>query len=299
MLYVLDYANESSSTTNGSDGYHGATCSDPGRPAVTVVLTGRGLTLDEVVRVARLGEPVAIDDEALEHMRMCRDVVERVLAADNEVYGLTTGVGAQKSARVAAGRSDYFNRAMLAQCLVGQGEPVADDVVRATMLRLANGFARGVTGVRPELCELVVSALNDGRHPPIRTIGSIGQADLAPLAELAIGLLAGSGLALAAGEGLAMIDNNAFSTGMAAFAMHDCRVLLDTLDVAGALDLEAFGASLDILHPIAEERPFPGLLATLGRLRQLLSGSPLLKPGAARNLQDPLTFRSLASVFAT
>jgi histidine ammonia-lyase len=67
--------------------------------------------------------------------------------------------------------------------------------------------------------------------------------------------------------------------------------------VAGALDLEAFGANLTCLHPVIEQtRPFPGLASTLHRLRMLLAGSYLWQPGAARFLQDPLTFRCIPHI---
>ncbi|MDX6621098.1 MAG: histidine ammonia-lyase, partial [Gaiellales bacterium] len=60
---------------------------------MTVILDGEGLTLDEVVRVARGGEPVELAPEAVEHMRRGRDIVERSLAEGEEVYGMTTGIG--------------------------------------------------------------------------------------------------------------------------------------------------------------------------------------------------------------
>jgi histidine ammonia-lyase len=69
------------------------------------------------------------------------------------------------------------------------------------------------------------------------------------------------------------------------------------MHVAGALDLEAFRANLAIVHPdVARTRPYPGLRASLERLRELLAGSALWEPGAARNLQDPLSFRGLPEV---
>jgi histidine ammonia-lyase len=72
---------------------------------------------------------------------------------------------------------------------------------------------------------------------------------------------------------------------------------MSVFDVAGALDLEAFGANLTCLHPVIEQtRPFPGLAATLSQLRALLAGSYLWQPGAARFLQDPLTFRCLPHI---
>src|SRR5437763_3171493 len=102
---------------------------------------------------------------------------------------------------------------------------------------------------------------------------------------------------ISAKEGLALINNNAFSSASAALAVADCWRLLDALDVAGALDLEAFAANLSILHPaVANARPYDGLRATLTRLADLLAGSYLWDDGAARNLQDPLTFRGLPNI---
>jgi histidine ammonia-lyase len=160
------------------------------------------------------------------------------------------------------------------------------------MVRLANGFAKGTAGVRPELAERVVDALNGRRHPTVRPLGSLGQADLAQMTDVALGLL--DGAAPAPKEGIALMNNNAFSTGVAALAVADARRLLETLDVAGALDLEGFAGNLSILHrAVGDTRPYPGLVFELGRLGALLEGSYLWDDGAARNLQDPLTFRCL------
>jgi histidine ammonia-lyase len=163
------------------------------------------------------------------------------------------------------------------------------------MLRLVNHFAEGSAGVRPELADRLVTALNAGETPRVRTIGSVGQADLAPLAELADALF--RGMALEAGEGTALLDNNAFSTGWAALAVADVAALLDTMDVAGTLSLEGLAANRTMLHPaIADARPYPGIRRTLERLRDLLDGSAIWDAGVARNLQDPLTFRNLPQI---
>jgi histidine ammonia-lyase len=160
------------------------------------------------------------------------------------------------------------------------------------MLRLANAFAEGSTGVRPELAQRLVDALNGGELPRIRTLGSIGQADLAPMADLALAVFGDT--QLEPGEGLALVGSNALSTGWAALAIADTATLLEAAEVAGALSLEALAANLTILDPaIGEVRPYPGLQIELARLRQLLEGSALWDRGAARSLQDPLTFRAL------
>ena len=262
---------------------------------MTVVLTGSDLTLEQLVRVARSGEKVEISSEALMRMERTRAVVARVVESDLTVYGVTTGVGARKRVPVRANEAEEFNRLLILNHRVGQGDVAPDEVVRATLLRLANGFAKGTSGVRPALAELIVHALNEGRLPRVRTLGSTGQSDLPQMADLAHGLL--DGFVLAAKEGLALINNNAFSSAWAALAVADSMRLLDALDVAGALDLEAFAANLSILHPaVADARPYDGLRATLSRLTDLLAGSYLWAEGAARNLQDPLTFRGLPNV---
>jgi histidine ammonia-lyase len=123
----------------------------------------------------------------------------------------------------------------------------------------------------------------------------MGQGDLAPMADLAHGIL--GDFALAPKEALALLNNNAFSTAQAALAVADSGRLLDAADVAGAFDLEAFAANISILHPaVARTRPYDGLREALARLTGLLDGSYLWEEGAARNLQDPLTFRSLPQV---
>jgi len=262
---------------------------------MTVVLDGSSLTADELVRVAREREPAELDPAAVPRMRSARELVERVIERGDRVYGLTTGVGVRKRVQVDAGDLEEFNRKLILNHLVASGPYAPEEVVRGAMLHLANGFARGSAGVRPELAELVVSRLNEGAAPPVRILGSLGQADLAAMADLAHGLL--DGFQPAAKEGLALLNNNSFSAAIATLAVFDTRRLLDTLDVAGALDLEAFAANLTILNPrIGEVRPYAGLRETLERLRAMLVDSYLWDEGAARNLQDPLTFRCVPQV---
>jgi histidine ammonia-lyase len=262
---------------------------------MTVVLTGTTLLLDDVVRVARESERVELDAGALERMRTSRDVVEAALSRGEQVYGFSTGVGMRKLFAIEEDQA-RFNRLLLRGHLVAQGQTASDAVVRATLLKLANMFASGASGTRPELAERLVDALNEGVTPPVRTLGSVGEADLGPNADLAYGVL--DRFELSAGEALVLIDNNAFSTGLASLAVADFATLLDALEVAGALDLEGFAANLSVLDPaIPDARPYPNLAVAVARLRTLLDGSWLWSE-PPRNLQDPLTFRTLPQVLA-
>ena len=263
---------------------------------MAVVLTGSDLTPEEVVRVAREAEPASLDPDANQRMAATRAVLERSLERSDEVYGLTTGVGAAKTRKVEPEDAAATARRLVRVHRVAQGGLLTTEMVRAATLVMVNGFARGSAGVRPGLAAFLVGALNDGRLPPVRALGSVGQADLAPLAELADGLL-GDGFELAPGEGLALLGSNAFATGAAALGVADAERQLDAVDASAALSLEAFGANLGVLQPaVAAARPYEGLRASLERLRALLHGSHLEDEGAARNLQDPLTFRTVAVV---
>jgi histidine ammonia-lyase len=264
---------------------------------MSVILDGERLTLDELVRVARGEERVEVAASALERVRAARAVVERAVALPDGagVYGVTTGVGVRKRVRVGFDEMDAYNRRLIADHRMATGPDAPREVVRAAMLRLANGFAKGTSGVRPELLGRVVDALNAGEAPRVRMLGSAGQSDLGPLADLAHGIC--GDMPLAAKEGISMINNNSFGTGLAALALADSRRLLESLTVAAALDWEAFAANTSPLHPaVSEVRPYAGIARRSARMRDLLSGSYLWQPGSARNLQDPLTFRNAAGI---
>jgi histidine ammonia-lyase len=263
---------------------------------VNVAIDGRSLSLEQVAAVARDGAAASLGAAVEARMIEARAVVERSLARGDAIYGASTAVGVLK--RVAVGEAPaaaaYASR-MIAQHRVAQGPPASDDVVRATMLLLANGFASGWLGVRPALAERLVEALNAGTVPSVRTLGSVGQADLAQMADLAAGVFAE--VPLEAGEGLALLGSNAYSTAAAALAVIDAKSVVSAMVSSGALSLEALAANPGLLHPaIAAARPYPGIAEALAGLRNALEGSFLWAPGRARNLQDPLSFRNLPQI---
>jgi len=262
-----------------------------------VVLDGASLTIDSVAAVAEARDEVALAPAARDRMAAAREIVAEALRSGAAVYGLTTAVAERKSVALDAAARRGFSQFLIRGHLMAQGPPAPPPVARAALVCLANAFAKGAAGVRPELAELMVHALNRGLVPAVRSLGSVGQADLGPMADLADGLIRETGFVLEDNEGLALINNNAFATGWAALAELAAERLLAEADVAAALDLEAFAANPSPLHPlVAEIRPHPGIVAAIGRLRALLAGSSLFEPGNARNLQDPLTFRSIPQI---
>jgi histidine ammonia-lyase len=240
-----------------------------------VTLTGTSLTLDDVVAVARDGVRVALAGDVAARVARGRAIVDAALDGD-PVYGLTTGVGVRKRTRVDARELAEFNSRLVLEHRVGQGDPVAPAVARAQLLAVVNAFARGTAGVRLELVEHLAAQLNAGAAPTVRTLGSIGMADLPANADLAHGVL--GDFELAPKEALALLGSNAFSSALAALALADAVHVLAVLDVAAMLDLEALAGNVSPLHDAPE-------------LAALLEGSYLWDGAAARSLQDPLSFR--------
>lgn len=288
-----------------------------GEPGV-VILNGDELSIGQVVRVAQCGVPVAVAPQALVRMRAARDVVDRVLERGDVVYGMNTGLGPLVRHRVHRDNLDQF----LVRTVVGhrapRGAQLDAAVVRAMMLARANGMAKGGVGVRTEVVQMLVAALNASVHPIVRHGGSVGQSDLSEMAqigEVLIGLgeaeyrgrrlpgaeaLAAAGLQpirLKAKEALGLISANGMTIGHGALVLAEMADLLDTFDLTAALALEGFGGNLTIIHPAAARmKPHPGHLHTAERLRALLHESYLWESTGARNLQDPLSFRCMPQI---
>ena len=258
-----------------------------------VTLTGRDLTLDEVVAVAR-GRERRGADRGRARADDARQVARGASAARGlPTYGLTTGLGVQKRATqqtrrrrvpVAADRREPHGRRAGCAAATWCGRRCSCSSTRWPAARPACG-RRSPSASR--------EALNDGREPPVRLRGSLGASDLAAMADLAAGVF--GGVDLAAGEGLALINSSAFGTGLAALALADAARLVDAADVAGALSLEGFAANLtSCTRRWSGRDQTQSLRARWRASAELLDGSFLWQEGAARNLQDPLTYRSTA-----
>lgn len=277
-----------------------------------VVVGASALSIADVVRVALDGADVVVHHAAHDRMAAARATIESALELGEPVYGLTTGVGPQKRTSVPAEEQREFNRLMILAHCVGHGEAAPVSFVRAAMLARAQGLAVGAAGVRPEVLDTLVEALNADVHPTVHLIGSIGQSDLSPMAEIARALI-GAGpqadlmrdvglrpLELAPREALALISSNAFSVGISAIALAAAETALRALDLAAALSYEGFLANVSAVdRAVAPLRPHEWVAETIDRLRGLLEGGALLAGDCtARNLQDPLCFRNLPQVHA-
>jgi len=290
---------------------------------IPLELSARPLTLDDMSAVARGRRAVSVDANVSQKLRNARDALMRVAASGQSVYGLTSALGANTGSKLAKNSDDetalveYQLNAIRARS-VGIGAPFPAETVRAMLFARIAGMRMGGSGISPHVFDALVAMLNAGVHPVVPSVGSISVGDLAPLSALALPLIGegcaeyqgtvmpGADAMRAAGvalpqlgpkDGLSLISSNAATIGFAALCLLDVDAGLDALDHSAALSCEGFRANLSPLDPrMQRARPAPGQVEAAERLSKLLYGSGLWQPGAARRVQDPLSFRCLAQV---
>jgi histidine ammonia-lyase len=278
------------------------------------------LTPARLEAVARGAAPPRLDGAARERIRAARAVVEDAVERGETVYGVTTGIGELASVRIEPADAERLQLNLLRSHAVGSGEPLHEEVVRAMMLLLAASLARGHSGVRTELVELLLALLERGVVPVVPSRGSVGSSgDLAPLAHLGL-VLVGEGeatyegrrggggealrnaglepIALTAKEGLALINGTHLMAAVGSLATTDARRVLSAATTATALSLEAFkGSTVPFDARLQQIRPQPGQARVAARLRELLNGSDVVASHAdCGRVQDPYTLRCAPQV---
>ena len=259
----------------------------------------RPLTEAEVVAVARDGAHVALSPVVVDRLTDARAHVDALAAADNPVYGISTGFGALATRHIPAELRTQLQRSLVRSHAASSGDEVEEEVVRGLMLLRLQTLATGHTGVRPETAAAYAALLNAGITPVVREFGSLGcSGDLAPLAHAALavmgegevrvrGVAQPAGVALAAAgiapvvlaekEGLALINGTDGMLAMLMLASADAELLLTTADLTAAMSLEALlGTDRVLSADLMAMRPHPGQAASASNMRRILDGSPIV-----------------------
>ena len=299
----------------------GADYSDIPRMKETVVLDGRSLTIADVEAVARGGRRVALAPEARARMMRAHEHVDRIVRNREVVYGVTTGFGKLSEVAIPPERLAELQVNLVRSHASGVGAELPREATRAMMLLRANVLAKGHSGARPDLPELLVGMLNAGLWPPIPEQGSVGASgDLAPLAHLGLALM-GEGelyssngrqravdalrdaglepVTLGPKEGITLINGTQAHTAIAALAVHDARALWRVAHIAGAMSLKALlGTPVAFDARIHDVRGQAGQQRSASLLRDLLADSEIREShrhGDPR-VQDAYSLRCMPQV---
>ncbi|MHB1846717.1 MAG: histidine ammonia-lyase [Deltaproteobacteria bacterium] len=286
----------------------------------TVRLDGDSLTLEDVERVA-LGEAAAeLSSSVGARLASARRLVDRLADSPKPTYGINTGFGLLAETPIDRGDLERLQRNLILSHAAGVGAPLPLPEARALMLLRVNVLAKGHSGVRPAVVDLLLSALSAGIAPVVPERGSVGASgDLAPLAHLALVVigegeaffrgerlksreaLARAGLAplvLQAKEGLALVNGTQAICAVGALALLRAERLSRLADVCGAATVEGLlGSQRPFGKDLHDIRPHPGQRAVAAHLRALLHESPLNEShqGCAK-VQDAYSLRCMPQV---
>ena len=262
-----------------------------------IELTGHALTIPGLWAIGHHAEPCQLAEAARRNMQESRALVEKLAAEPRAIYGINTGFGPLSGTRVSPADLEQHQLNLLHHLSVGQGPLFSAADTRAIMAARANAMARGFSGLRPEVVDLLIEALNRGLLPEIPTEGSVGASgDLAPLAHMAR-LLVGLGhvragdkrlpalealkqhglkpVTLQCKEGLALVNGTSVMAAVAALAVHEAGALLSWMELMTACLFQALWASPEVLcEQVHKARGFRGQAAVAERIAIYLRTHP-------------------------
>ncbi|MBC7894977.1 MAG: histidine ammonia-lyase [Cytophagaceae bacterium] len=286
-----------------------------------IVIDGDSLDMRDVVSVARERARVDMHQSARERHTRLRAIVDGIVERNEPVYGVNTGFGKLSDITIPPARLAELQTNLIRSHAAGVGPALSEDEARAVMLLRANVLAKGRSGIRPEVVELLLAMLNADLFPPIPEQGSVGASgDLAPLAHVALALigegllhrgthvdsagamLASVGLAaaeLGPKEGLSLINGTQAHTAIAALALWDARGLWATAHVSGAATLEALlGTPVAFDARIHDVRGQPGQTWSATLFRALTAESAIRESHRSNDtrVQDAYALRCMPQV---
>ncbi len=289
---------------------------------MTLIIKGSGLTIEDVVKVARHGEKVELDPQAVRRIEKCRAMLEKKIEAHEIMYGVNTGIGEFSEIVLNDEQVRDFQKYLIYNHAAGIGEAMPEDHVRAAMLGRINVHAHGNSGIRPAITQTLVEMLNKGVTPYVCKKGSVGASgDLAPMSQIAL-LLLGEGQAFYKGEllegkeafakagieipglhardGLGTINGSNVLTAMSALFLYDANNWLKQAEIAAAMSLEALKANMGpYTAKLHEVRGFKGAIRSAVAIGKLIEGGDLKTGKIKHKVQDAYSMRSTPQVIGT
>jgi histidine ammonia-lyase len=263
---------------------------------------------------------VELEDGARAKVIAAREVVEKLLRENRVAYAINTGVGKLSDVHIEPAQNRQLQVNLIRSHSAGVGEPLSQEETRAMMLLRANSLAKGFSGVRPEVIELICAMLNQGVHPVVPSQGSVGASgDLAPLAHLALAMI-GEGqvwsenarsdsaealkragirpLVPEAKEAISLINGTQAMLAVGTLSLIAAETLAASADVLGAMSLDALhGTDVAFDKRIHDARPHAGQMEAAANLRRLLAGSEIRESHKdCGRVQDAYSLRCIPQV---
>jgi len=289
---------------------------------MNLVIKGAGLTIEDVVNVARNRQKVELHPDALVRIKKCRAMLEKKITAGEIMYGVNTGIGEFSEVVLSDDQVKDFQKYLVYNHAAGIGDPMPEDYVRGAMLGRINVHAHGNSGIRPIITLTLVEMLNKGVTPWVCQKGSVGASgDLAPMSQIAL-LMMGEGSAYYKGElyagkiamemagikipgleardGLGIINGSNVLTAMSALFLYDANNWLKQAEIAAAMSLEALKANMKPYNSrLHEVRGFKGAIRSALAIKKMVTGGDLAEGKVPCKVQDAYSMRSSPQVIGS
>ena len=124
-----------------------------------IELDGNSLSLEQAMSIARGSAIAILSDESRQRMLDSRMAVENLIESGETVYGINTGFGAMSSVMIDDDELELLQENLVRSHACGVGEKMEPEHAILMMVFRANSLAKGVSGSRPELVELILSMI--------------------------------------------------------------------------------------------------------------------------------------------
>ena len=290
-----------------------------------IVLDGNSLTIEQVISVSNFNTKVRLSNSSISTIKDSRNLVEDIISSGDVVYGINTGFGALSNVTIPTEKLEDLQSNLIRSHACGLGERMDPNSVLMMMIVRANSLAKGFSGARLELIQLLVDMINNRIVPVVPRIGSLGASgDLAPLSHMALAMMGESEtqvqtingdwvtynslealenfglkpIKLQAKEGLSLINGTSQMCSYLCQSIINLEMLIFAADAALSTSIEAIkGSYVAFDKRIHDVRPQLGQSISASRIRSFLDNSEINDSHVdCDRVQDSYSFRCAPQV---
>lgn len=288
-----------------------------------VVIKPGEVSLSLLRTISKHHVPISLSDATYRKIGDSKRFIDNLIADGQPIYSINTGFGQLANVKIPASQYGKLQRNIVLSHATGVGKFLDDEIVRLILLLKINALAQGMSGVRREIVDFLLTLYNNEIYPCLPEKGSVGASgDLAPLAHLALPIL-GAGqvrvhgilsesrvelhkiglkpLELEPKEGLALLNGTQVSTALALRGLFRAEECFAAGVVSGAMTVDAFKGSTTPFDPdIQKARRQKGQIDVAKIYINLLKDSGIRESHRSiehdPKVQDPYSIRCMPQV---
>jgi len=281
-----------------------------------VTITDCLLSLEQFIAITKYKAEVVFSDIFIENVIKSRNIIERFLAQDKLIYGVTTGFGENVRYKISPKDAVQLQKNIVRSHACAVGEPLKKEEIRTILLMMILNTGKGHSGISLETLNLIRNFLNNDIIPFAPGEGSVGY--LGVEAHIAMTFM-GEGYILlnnektktmdvltnynlepvefGCKEGLSLLNGSMSVTALALLALYEMIVAMKNIEVAGALTYEALKGTLKALDPrIHNAKKHKEQITSAQNMLKMLQDSEISQKYIDDKVQDAYALRAMPQI---